>query len=464
MLVVAALGTAAGIGYSYEKVGNLPRVSLSDVLDTPSEAGAEGDEGPQAVNVLLVGTDSSTGLDPDDPVQAGRPPSQLADVIMILRMEPETGDAALLSIPRDLWVPIAGTESSNKINAAYGAGGAPTLIRTISDYFGIPIHHFVEVDFAGFRSIVAAIDGVDMYFPYPSRDLGSLLQVDEAGCQRLDADQALALARSRHFETFQDGRWVPDNRNDFGRMRRQQEFIRIALSRAIDRGIRNPATLNALVNAVDDAVLLDDQLSTGMILDIANAFRLFDPQDLGGYSLEDVVVDEVKGGQRALVLQEGAAEPVLELFRGTQGLDPTPASVRVRVVNGSGERNQASAVRADLQLAGFVVRSTDNADDQLSRTEIRFAPGQRASAELLSRYLASAPLLVEDPGLTLAPVELATGSDYTGLLAEPRDPVPATSSSTTSSTTAPPTDGVDDPDPGADDADDDPTSEAPRAC
>ena len=432
VLIIAALSTAAALGYGYEKVGNLPRVSFEDgVLASRDEGGSTTD----AVNILLVGTDSGAGLDPDDPALVGRPASKLADVIMILRLEPETGDAALLSIPRDLWVPIAGTSGSNKINAAYGVGGAPTLIETIDDYLGIPIHHFVEVDFAGFRSVVEAIGGVEVYFPYPVRDDRSHLDIPEAGCQMLDPAMALNYARSRHYETFQDGEWEEDPTSDFGRMARQQSFMRLALSRAIEQGARNPATLNALVNAVDDAIVLDEDLSTAMILDIANAFRLFDPEALGGYTLQDYVTGVRHGGQSALELREGEAAPLLDLFRGVDGLDPTPETVRVRVVNASGESDQASAVADDLRLAGFVVRSTDNADDQLARTEVRYLPGQRAAAELIARYLVTPPVLVEDTELREAPVVLATASDYSGLLAEPRDEAPATSTGAPTSTT-----------------------------
>lgn len=432
VLIVAALGTAAALGYGYEKVGNLPRISFEEGVLAARD---EGSGATDAVNILLVGTDSGAGLDSDDPVLVGRPSSKLADVIMILRLEPETGDAALLSIPRDLWVPIAGTSGSNKINAAYGVGGAPALIETITDHLGIPIHHFVEVDFAGFRSVVEAIGGVEVYFPYPARDDRSHLDVPEAGCQMLDPAMALAYARSRHYETFQDGEWEEDPTSDFGRMARQQSFMRLALSRAIERGARNPVTLNALVNAVDDAIVLDENLSTQMILDIANAFRLFDPEALGGYTLQDYVSNAWHGGQLAVELREGEAAPLLDLFRGVEGLDPTPEMVRIRVVNASGESDQASAVADDLRLAGFVVRSTDNADDTLSRTEVRYVPGQRAAAELVARYLVTAPTLVEVPDLRGAPVVLATASDYAGLLAEPREEAPATSTGTPTSTT-----------------------------
>jgi LCP family protein required for cell wall assembly len=457
-LVVAALGTAVALGYGYETVGNLPRVSFEEGVLAARDQGAGATE---AVNVLLVGTDSGAGLAEDDPVLVGRPSSKLADVIMILRLEPETGDAALLSIPRDLWVPIAGTDGSAKINAAYGVGGAPTLIQTIDDYLGIPIHHFVEVDFAGFRSVVEAIGGVEVDFPYPARDENSHLDVPEAGCQLLDPVQALAYARSRYYETFQDGEWERDPTSDFGRMARQQAFMRLALSRAIEQGARNPVTLNSLVNAVDDAIVLDEDLSTGMIVDIANAFRLFDPEALGGYTLQDYVTSERQGGQSALSLREGEAAPLLDLFRGTAGLAPTPQAVRVSVVNASGERDQAARVAGDLELTGFVVRDTDNADEPLTRTEIRYVPGQRAGAELLARYLVTPPVLVEDPDQTRAPIVLATAADYSGLLAEPRDQAPSTSVG--APTTMPTTTAVPSTDPGEGDADVDTASPGTEA-
>lgn len=430
MLVLAALSAAALLGYGYEKAGSFPRVSLDGSL-----ALVEQNDG-RPVNVLLVGTDSSDGLDPDDPLHLGRPSTTQADAIMILRLEPATNDAALLSIPRDLWVSIAGTDQSAKITSAYEIGGARTLIDTIDAHFGIPINHFVAVDFNGFQQVVSAIGGVELYFPHPARDVRSGLWVPEAGCQLLDPDQALAYSRSRRFEAEIDGRWVPDNEDDFGRMRRQQDFMRAAMSRAIARGARNPATLNALLNAVEDDVVLDQQITTGQIIEIAMAFRLFNPETLGSYSLRPYLSDQRIQGQDALVLREAEADPLLDLFRGTTNLDPTPATVRLTVRNGSGAGNQASEVARALRSAGFVVPSTDNlSGDPLERTEIRFHPGQRAAAELLAGYLAVPPRLVEDRALTGVPVELVTGTDYRGLV-EPGQPRPTTSSTTTSSTTS----------------------------
>lgn len=441
---MAALLVAGALGYAYERFGTLPRVELgavlTDVEDTPGEA----------VNVLMVGYDSSAGLDPDDPVNIGRnPASQLADTIMILRIDPATTQAALLSIPRDLWVPIADEGYSAKINTAYAVGGPTALIETIEDHLGIPINNFVAVDFEGFRQIVAAIGGVEVWFPTPARDRNSGLDIPTAGCQLLDPDMALAYARSRQYQYFEDGRWQVDPYADFTRMRRQQDFLKRALSRAIERGVRNPATANALFSSVDDALLLDDRITSGDILDIANRFRTFSPDSLATYTLQDLVVGDTINGQSALLLREADAQPLFDLFRGVQpGLDPTPASVRVRVLNGSGSASQAVDVADDLRLAGFTVTGTDNARELgLTRTTLRYAPGQRASADLLARHLVVEPVLEEDPELLVAPVELITGDDYAGLLAEPRPAAPVTAAPSTSApSTSTSVDDVTDPD------------------
>lgn len=435
--MVVALSAAALLGYGYEKAGSFPRVSLDGSLAPVDQV-----EG-QPLNVLLVGTDSSAGLDPDDPLHIGRPSTTQADAIMILRLEPGTNDAALLSIPRDLWVPIAGTDQSAKITSAYEVGGARTLIDTIDAHFGIPINHFVAVDFNGFQQVVSAIGGVQVYFPHPARDAGSGLSVPEAGCQLLDPDQALAYSRSRRFEALIDGEWVPDNQSDFGRMRRQQDFMRAAMGRAIERGARNPATLNQLLNAVEDDVVLDQQITTGQMIDIAVAFRLFNPESLGSYSLQPYVFDQRIQGQDALVLRSAEADPLLDLFRGTVGLAPTPETVRLTVRNGSGTRNEASEVATALRSAGFLVPGTTNfAGEPRERTEIRFYPGQRAAAELLAAYLAVPPRLVEDRLLTAVPIELVTGTDYRGLVEPGEVPESVSTSTTTASittTTAAPT-------------------------
>ena len=122
-----------------------------------------------------------------------------SDTIMILRQE-RNGGAALMSLPRDLWVEIAGTGESQRINTAYN-DGPERLATTVSQSLGIPIHHYVEVDFTGFKSIVDEIGGVELCVGYAARDTNSGLAL-QPGCQTLDGSMALAYARSRHYEEW----------------------------------------------------------------------------------------------------------------------------------------------------------------------------------------------------------------------------------------------------------------------
>ena len=112
---------------------------------------------------------------------------------------------------------------------------------------------------------MCAIGGVAVYFSEPVRDDYSGLHVEEPGCVNLDGQQALAFVRARHLE-YQDedsGRWRTDPSGDLGRMTRQQEFIRKAITKAVSKGLTNPATLNDLVGVGVDHVGLDPSLDAG---------------------------------------------------------------------------------------------------------------------------------------------------------------------------------------------------------
>ena len=330
-----ALGaSAAGLGYVYRKYERLPRVELSGVLDEASDSG-----GPE--NYLVVGIESAENLEPDDPVRIGRNGAGKSDTIMILRIDPRERGAKLLSLPRDLWVPIAGTGHSRKINAAVEIGGAPLLIRTIDENFGIDIHHYVQVDFAAFRGLVEAIDGVPIYFPYPARDRKVGLDIRRSGCVTLDPVQALAFVRSRTYEQLIDGEWDVDmSLPDIGRIGRQQAFIRKALSRASERGARNPGTLDRLIDVGLDGITVDQALTAGDLFDLGRRFRSFDPENLETYSLDVAVSPDEVNDADILRLDErvGGADlrpvpgsaPVGECGRGRYrpGVGPPPGAQR----------------------------------------------------------------------------------------------------------------------------------------
>ena len=129
----------------------------------------------------------------------------LTDTIMILRVDPNQEKAWMLSLPRDLWVDIAGTAARSASTTALALGGPELLIQTIDENFGIPINHFLQVNFAGFKSWSTASAACRSTSTTPARDTHSGLAVEEPGCVVLESGEALAFARSRYYEAFIDG-------------------------------------------------------------------------------------------------------------------------------------------------------------------------------------------------------------------------------------------------------------------
>jgi LCP family protein required for cell wall assembly len=220
----------------------------------------------------------------------------------------------LLSSPRDLWVDISGTGKKSRINSAYQSGPA-TLIQTVQEALGIPVHHYVEVDFEGFKSLVNAVGGVQVCFLTPARDTHTGLNIAGPGCYLLDGVQGLAYARSRYYETYENGIWVRDGTSDLGRMKRQQQFVNTALQAAIAKIKGNPLRTGEVLAASTGAVRLDDRLD---VLSAAGALRGEVANALEPYSLP--VVGKEINGNAVLLLGDGA-QAILDYF---SGLSTTP--------------------------------------------------------------------------------------------------------------------------------------------
>ena len=421
--LIGLLVVASSLGYGYTKYSRLPRIQVGSVLTSRA-----GSDAPQ--NFLLVGVDSAANLDPNDPALAGRGDvgGLRSDTMMVLRVDPSTDQAILLSLPRDLWVPLA-SGGRQRLNSAIQVGGPENLIDTIEQYFSIPINHYVQVDFAGFKGLVEALDGVKVYFPTPVRDRNSQLDIPEPGCITLDSTQALGYVRSRHYQYYEGGRWRSDPTGDFGRVSRQQDFIVRAVRRAIEKGVRNPVTLDNLVDAGLKTVTVDDLLTADDIVTLASGFRGFDPNGLGTYTLP--VTGDSVGGASVLRLRDQEAQPTLALFRGALTDDVVPGDVRVQVLNGTGRPGEAGIVSAALVAVGFGAAGIGDEGGAPARTVVRYQAGQATAADLVARYLeAGADLeVVTDP--LAADVVVITGLDYVGVRTSP---TPATSSTSTTST------------------------------
>ena len=403
VVIAACIAAAVLVRGAEQQIRDIPRVSFeSDVLVDAVEPG-------EPLTFLLVGADSSAGLDEGDPRTVGRDLSQeaagqiRADSIVLLRVDPETGQAATVSIPRDLWVPVPGSGRDWKINSALAIGGREKLVETISENFDIDINHYVQVDFAGFADVIDVMGGVHVWFDHPARDAGSGLDVPEAGCRQLSGDQALAYVRGREYQEFVDDRWRITGGNDLTRIDRQQDFLIVALDQALAAGGRNPVEIQRLVEAGISSVVLDDRLAPTDLIDLANAMGDFDPERLQRYTLS--VYDDRIDGQDILRLHEDEAQPIFDVFRGTGGF-LTPSAVTVVV--GGAESTATADARAALAGKGFVVEPT--LDARADGSTIFFSPDRAEEAELLGRFVDPVPDFVVVTGTDT--LDLAVGTDY----------------------------------------------------
>ena len=163
-IAAAGLKAATEISDVQQQLGEIPRVNVS-----PGLLAEVGDITAEARNILIIGSDDVVGLDRNDPLlQYGSRGGRNTDTMMILRIDPVAGSAAVLSIPRDL-----SFNAARKVNSYAALGDPEPLIRVLTQQFDIEIHDFMIVNFAGFRKVIDAIDGVPVYFDAPTRDLGS---------------------------------------------------------------------------------------------------------------------------------------------------------------------------------------------------------------------------------------------------------------------------------------------------
>lgn len=455
------LGVAASYGYFRWQYGRIPTLGgLNEIL-----RGDDNDPG-DPMNVLLVGSDTRATIGASETKSFGNSTQvagQRSDTIIILHVDPRHERAAMLSIPRDLFVPIAGTKGTcqgtsmrcNRINTAFEGGtpeeGAKNLIATIQDNLGIDIAHYVQVDFVGFRSLVDAVGGVDVYVPSKARDRVTGLRVDTPGCVRFDGNMALAWVRSRNYEYFESGRWRTDPTSDFGRIQRQQDFIRRSMKRALQKGARNPVVLQKLVNTGVKNVKIDRGFSPNEMLDLAKRFKSLEPGAVETYTLP--TDRQFVGGADVQVLRESEAKAALDKFLGV-GLDVVnapppkvaPSEVQIRVLNGSGKGGQASEASSALTSAGYNVVGAGDADTfKYTFTEIRYGKGQKDKAALVQSQVKGRSKLREDATLRGAEVVLITGSEYAGLsaatgaTATTPAPSPSAPATSTPSATAKPT-------------------------
>jgi LCP family protein required for cell wall assembly len=323
-IVVPVLENAAGPGFTPDEVAALAPTTTERPL-TLAE--------PDAANFLVVGADNHDCA--GDSITGDRTDvGERSDTIMVWRANPDTNQLAVLSFPRDLYVKFP-NGGKNRINAAYERDDPNTLIKVLDLNFGVPIDHYIQIDFCAFRRLVDAVGGVAVPFAYPAKDQkGSdppLFLVEQTGCVNLDGDTALAYVRSRHYK-YEDppgsGNWVSDPTSDFGRINRQQDFLRRVLSKVIGHGLYDPSVVSALVTTNRDYITTDPDLTLRKMLEFANALRNFDASSVGTYRIESSSQTTPDGDKvEEPRIKNDNMRAILAVFRGEAALASAPEQV-----------------------------------------------------------------------------------------------------------------------------------------
>jgi LCP family protein required for cell wall assembly len=315
--------------------------------------------GESAANVAHFGSVAATA-------------GQRSDVVKIVHIIPATGQVSVLSIPRDTMVSVVGNTSEtgkyNRINSTYNSG-PDQLVQTIEANFGIPIEHVVQIDFEGLEGAVDAIGGIHLDFPYPAKDAYTGLQITQPGCQLVNGGYSLALARSRHYEYLKDGYWQYDGTSDFGRIQRQNAFLKAVINQAETK--YNPLTLNAFVGSVVQGVTVDSTFSVSDLISLAREFHTFSSSALATatlptYSQESAAFSALGD---VLYVQQPQAEQVI-----TQFLGQAPDTVYLPPPGPYGEVPTTTTTSTIPSLSGGSTPSTTTSSSTTTTIETDFDP------------------------------------------------------------------------------------------
>ena len=312
-----------------QSTGSIDSSVATDPATTTTEPFPAAD--PHARNFLITGSDNGACDAPDtaNPVGPRDTLGERSDTIMIMRVDPSTSRAAVLSLPRDLWVQIAGTNGKSRINSAYSLNQPQKLIDTIYLNFGIAVDHYIQIDFCAFKTLVDAVGGVSVPFQYAAMDAHTALDVPTPGCFNFDGAGALAYARSRHYmyldpktNTFKE-----DPASDFGRISRQQDFLRRAVAKVLSKGTFDLSAAKGLIDVAEKYVVTDPELTIGKQLEFAGILKTLNPDSLQTYQIEST--GQTIGGAAVLIprLAGDNMKAILAIFRGEAQLAKAPEQV-----------------------------------------------------------------------------------------------------------------------------------------
>lgn len=372
-----------------------------------------------AVNILLLGNDARPGE------------SQISntDTMMVLSFDPDDQVIGMLSLPRDLWVPIPGFGYETRINTAYPlgetygyeGGGGQLAKDTVSSFIGQPIQYYARVNFQGFVDLINMIGGVDVVVPktinddkYPTPDYKYKTFHIDAGPQHLDGDTALMYVRTRNVD------------DDYARAGRQQQVLRAVADKVLqpDSIATLLPQLPRMLMTIGNSVQTD--LPMSMQLQLATYLSKNSQHEVRQLVLDNRFGDETYSEQGAWILKPDRTRVRAALANffappsvaGTTGAVAMKDNqwVRIEILNGTGQPGVAAETRDVLQKEGYQVVSIGDADrGDYGRTIIINYGASTDVIKRVSNDLKLDPNLTQLQGLnTAAPVDvrIVVGRDY----------------------------------------------------
>jgi LCP family protein required for cell wall assembly len=356
--------------------------------------------GADRVTILLLGIDQRPGEDPG---------VARTDTMILVTIDPQKKTAGMLGIPRDLYVPLP-DRGQGRINTAHVYGGPEYAMRAVELNLGLPVNHYVRVNFEAVVTLIDLAGGVVIDNPtdiddplFPDANYGYDPFKLSAGVHTLDGRTALKYARTRHGDS------------DFYRIRRQQQVI-MALrqkflgSDAITKLLPNAP---AILQALRDSVSTD--LSEAELVQLALLMRDIPEERIAHLAIDEKAVQPwttPSGGSVVIPVRERLRELREQLLNPTAARDGTDGTIAI--YNGTQTRGLAAAARKALEQRGYRVTAIGDAAQPAQRTQVLLRGAQRTLAEQLVRDvgLTGVAIVIAPNAPGDADVVLVLGDDY----------------------------------------------------
>ncbi len=382
------------------------------------------------LNILIIGSDSRAGLKGYGHDVLG----SRSDTSMLLHIAPGHTRADIISFPRDSMVPVLACSNDGlghqgqparpgvfeRLNSTFSAGGAPCLWKTLEQETGIRIQHFVEVNFAGFQSIVNDVGGVPVCLPFAINNAQSRLRLS-AGKHVVTGAQALAFVRLR--ENIGYG-------SDTQRIQRQQYFLAAVMQKLKATNLlAQPSRIYNVVRDVAKSLTTDSGLDLTTMLRIADSMKSLNSSAVQFITVPVVPYPGDPAAELAWAQPQAnrlfrAIEADHELPKVAKGKKPStatvptvsPARVQIQVLNGAGAQGLASTASTALTSKGFKVTGQgDAANFNYTSNVIEYSsPAQLPEVNTLKSALGSVAVQ-QNATLGTGSITLILGSSYTGL-------------------------------------------------